>query len=1459
MVVMEFEKQFRQETDPRKQLKMLSNCQHEGRDFYKLGLDIIVENCSNKKVVLQILNYFSKQEIHDDLVRTKVNELLDKMEFGEVVLESSRALKCILPIIQFTIDTDRLIRIFHHYVTDLEVVKSMLRLFLQFHDSRIRTDCLRLLGEAMDKELRTCCVLVLIKDSNIREVLESYHLDGLELDSLCLATFARGSLKLESTLAVETLIRVSKLNLHDREVQNVCMNGLDEYCRIEDDINSSKNVELIVNYVLDYWTVKAHKGRLMLEQLLLTALKNRMKTSDPLVLQIQSRLISKFKENIRGSIPALLLLMPTGNLSPEFFDELLDCFATEKLVAKMVLEMASVFPDLQNKLVDRLSAENVAVIPAIIKSNQFILLENHERNTDIVNLMIWNEYRKQGMDVLFGPVFKWNDKTITIPNMERYLKSNTCWMHALPLLMFPRKTSVKMTSEHISLCKMVIPLLTKVNSHKCLVDECIRRLLVWCDDEFLEWFQAKLMECCIYPNAPAEKCGSALEWLCWCHKIVVNNPDTTFALITMVCSSGYDVIRKQACTLLNSLPAPLPGIETYEDLDRVLQWIILFKRSTDTGSAYLLQVIRQKYVVELGWMVDLFPESEGLRREIQDLVDVATMNMACDLANKCERAPKAYCVGAVYTDGRHNILSVGYSRELPGNTHAEECAFMKAKLGEKSTMYTSMEPCSVRLSGNRDCASRCIEANVLRVVCGVKEPSKFVVCQGTQTLRDHGIIVDYITDKNTINRCMAPNMFLFSEDKQVEILPDYNYEKVAQFQDIDRSLADRHLILQLVEKMEIKLLRYVWSSNCDRRIISMLLESIFSIDLSSELMDCRGLMGDNDFTWSFVGDACLLLDTVVFKSDLSFEQLHAIGHWVLKVLCSVKHQGGIGIAINAFQGICTSLLETGIPGAWLDEIIEQFEDAGDLLLLRRSIGFGGAFLAIARACKRKTNPLLEKMMQFLLCMTSNRTVLSLNILKVLMEDSSLQNCTAPYFERILIIAVQGFESDHWQVRNSSMMVFGKILLRMPRRGTLVRYPELKRCLIHDLSQKNNLYPWLTILVRLEEPHGDLVSLVMQCRNHRVGWVRLMAARALTAIVPATALAETWTKLVNCQTSSANECHGTLLQILHLLQNKLVMVQDIPLLESALDVFSSCTLISDTICEILAFFEQHSLFSRLLSINTPRAVHLACTRDPRLLNSFLSNETYRIAALKAIVLGCHDENTGNLLVQLPYANYPPELKLQLSALRTLNLPVSPSVFESIKSPDIQALAIVTNLHLRQASAAKQVTSLRFAAAECLASIDCFDSLLALVQDENDTVRELAVQLANRYLQCDLVEPLVLEKLVCLKPIPSKKAQVSKLQMQHPLDLGKNSEPVFDVEPDNLYIEPILFCRLDADELFFSQLEILNKQTLWPGGVAFNPKLFHQIMGVVRYDSNSISRLQAIFQNDPLPPMLRALMY
>jgi pyrimidine deaminase RibD-like protein len=137
------------------------------------------------------------------------------------------------------------------------------------------------------------------------------------------------------------------------------------------------------------------------------------------------------------------------------------------------------------------------------------------------------------------------------------------------------------------------------------------------------------------------------------------------------------------------------------------------------------------------------------------------MRLALDQAQESPPKPSNFRVGALLVDGDSGeILSRGYSLELPGNTHAEQCCLLKIaadhslpeeRVGEvlpaKTVLYTTMEPCNLRLSGNTTCVDRILrtkgkdgEFKIKTVYVGIQEPEKFVgVNEGRKKLEDQGV------------------------------------------------------------------------------------------------------------------------------------------------------------------------------------------------------------------------------------------------------------------------------------------------------------------------------------------------------------------------------------------------------------------------------------------------------------------------------------------------------------------------------------------------------------------------------------------------------------------------------------------------------------------------------------------------------------------------------------------------
>lgn len=157
------------------------------------------------------------------------------------------------------------------------------------------------------------------------------------------------------------------------------------------------------------------------------------------------------------------------------------------------------------------------------------------------------------------------------------------------------------------------------------------------------------------------------------------------------------------------------------------------------------------------------------------------MRLALAEATSCEPVPTAFCVGCVLVvrlsdqNLKPVILATGYSRELPGNTHAEANALAKARSLSESQLaglfpsisltptvesllvqtdvYTTLEPCSSRTSGLAPCADALMHARVKRCIIGVAEPDDFIKCEGAKKLQDAGIEIIWMEDMQT--ECLA--------------------------------------------------------------------------------------------------------------------------------------------------------------------------------------------------------------------------------------------------------------------------------------------------------------------------------------------------------------------------------------------------------------------------------------------------------------------------------------------------------------------------------------------------------------------------------------------------------------------------------------------------------------------------------------------------------------------------------
>lgn len=116
---------------------------------------------------------------------------------------------------------------------------------------------------------------------------------------------------------------------------------------------------------------------------------------------------------------------------------------------------------------------------------------------------------------------------------------------------------------------------------------------------------------------------------------------------------------------------------------------------------------------------------------------------AIELSRNATPSESAYSVGALIVDAGGAVVATGYSREGDAHAHAEQVAIEKAGEAQAvlagATLYTSLEPCSVRGSEAVSCTQRILDARIPRVVYAMREPNVFVDGHGAETLGRAGV------------------------------------------------------------------------------------------------------------------------------------------------------------------------------------------------------------------------------------------------------------------------------------------------------------------------------------------------------------------------------------------------------------------------------------------------------------------------------------------------------------------------------------------------------------------------------------------------------------------------------------------------------------------------------------------------------------------------------------------------
>ncbi|ESO02540.1 hypothetical protein HELRODRAFT_65399, partial [Helobdella robusta] len=187
-------------------------------------------------------------------------------------------------------------------------------------------------------------------------------------------------------------------------------------------------------------------------------------------------------------------------------------------------------------------------------------------------------------------------------------------------------------------------------------------------------------------------------------------------------------------------------------------------------------------------------------------------------------------------------------------------------------------------------------------------------------------------------------------------------------------------------------------------------------------------------------------------SILTLKTLNRISDFLRDQLLLSRHRGAFELAYSAFVQLASTLWTNRIaslksrPQIWVDQLIDRIKvhDPNDeLCSTRRSAGLPYYFQAIvvtepAVNNSKCFNFLMNNLMSIALRpIVKEETqhvcifcVHSRNILRALIRDSTLTDRIQPFISDGIKSAILGYNSEYWQIRNSSTLLFSAIVRKI---------------------------------------------------------------------------------------------------------------------------------------------------------------------------------------------------------------------------------------------------------------------------------------------------------------------------------------------------------------------------------------------------------------------------------------------
>lgn len=458
-------------------------------------------------------------------------------------------------------------------------------------------------------------------------------------------------------------------------------------------------------------------------------------------------------------------------------------------------------------------------------------------------------------------------------------------------------------------------------------------------------------------------------------------PSLTASVVNMFISS-WDKVRHLSADILLKFPRPLPGFAAPSSLVGLLGAASYLtgsarQRESDAG-AQIIRVLFEIYCVDLGWELNFESLLTPSRLECQSPSSLFFSNLLDSLSERLEKASLLFSLERVDSVPEGLRLCHGL---ILGTRYCLSSAVKCAKSAD---------------DGQRELWLRLFR-RTLRLSFQAMEIGVSVVAEAPSD-------VDFSPHLASLGPVNA-NSYLF-----------LNTNSFVGATSLDESTADDSV-----------------SKELQRAIVGAWL-----------------LVKEASCMLSRLVDASIRLLPEMNVSFLTADDVDAVGLCFVDSLCRLKHMGAISEVHSSLQKASEVLLRHGfhdanlcnLPLKWLHLLLDKLESEQQVFILRRSSGFAYSFLSLLRAEVSDSKPYLLPIAMDRLLRSSaepsedpanengwRKRVHALNITRLILLDASVSPNLDPYVAEIAEIAVLGFKSRLWAIRNSCMMVFSALVQR----------------------------------------------------------------------------------------------------------------------------------------------------------------------------------------------------------------------------------------------------------------------------------------------------------------------------------------------------------------------------------------------------------------------------------------------